>query len=748
MTAFTAAPLVATAAEHLTTPEAEASGESTIPSVMTMSGFSVPCRYMLSPHYNPDSPLCQTLHFIFQRYSPDRSHSNVYLLRSAIEHFLDYADQHNKINPEPLHITKFTDINTEVFSVFLNYLLDKKIPLAIAEKFKTAVTVVAKETGKIPLISLPVVPTNKRRGSPPLSPEGFETFESAYHQHVLKLQEKLRFRAEVDKALPYTASEIMEAIRPTVTKEMLFEWHTYLKNTGRKSGKRIYAPRFSRCTDDEIRALAEDDLCLKKFRAIYKRDIGNYACDGSSDPFKTGGFRNWDIDYARSIKTFIVHGYPFKYAIDDLYENYRISRLAVIPDDCDDVIKIILHRVSWANHEPGTKKLLLQDEIFSLYYPDIVDMTAVLLFMMFQSGWNKETALALDQNNFEHILTGTIEEAIKVVWSEKNRSQGTGKPFESPKRISMPTRNDDPYSFYNLIQLALQLSEPLAAYQFDTVPALLSEDRMNPLFLCIRPSRDWQRGGRHTSIAHAQTFLGGVQNFLKLYEVSDEGKRLTVASELTRRLRPTWLLYKKKHNPIALLSMTMGHADRDTTDIFYDNSGAAHHERLKRLRSELEEVIKLLRTRQFKGLLGKQAQADASAKLKVFHIPGKEKALWACADQNKPDWAGSEIIASTGRKCFEIEECIFCSQLRLFEDSLPYLMERESHLEELLDDASEAGFRSRIAKERAVLQFILDEWGDEDEIEAAARYRRYHSPLLPRDLRILEIIFESEEYNV
>jgi len=58
------------------------------------------------------------------------------------------------------------------------------------------------------------------------------------------------------------------------------------------------------------------------------------------------------------------------------------------------------------------------------------------------------------------------------------------------------------------------------------------------------------------------------------------------------------------------------------------------------------------------------------------------------------------------------------------------------------------GFKSRIAKEREALQFIVDEWGDEDEIATAARYRRRESPLLPRDLGILEIIFESEDENV
>jgi len=719
-----------------------------ISEVECVNGMRIECRYLMSPNYSPTSNVCLCLHWLFLLYSPSRTHPSGYLLRSGIEHFLDYLALHNQKNPKPLHILKYTDINTEIFTGFINYLHDNKINLACAEKLKTAMTAVAKETGKLPLIALPIVPVQKSNGSQPLSSEGFESFQLALTQHITVLWKKLKFRAEVEKAEPYTALAIMEEVRPTPTKENLFQWQKFLLSKGGKSKTEVYLSRFQNSPDEEIRALANDADGVKKFRKIYQRDIDKFNCDGSFDPFSTGGFANWKIDYARAVKTFIAYGFPFKYDMDDLYNNYRQKHLVSIPEDCDDVIKIIMHRLTGANRSSSQERTLPVDEVFSLYYADTLDMTAILLFMMFQSGWNKETALALDQDNHEHILSETIEAAIKVVFAEKNKSQGLGKPFESPKRISIPTRDDDPYSLYNLIRLSRMLSEPLTEFEFDHIPVVSSDERMNPLFLCIRPWAEWKKGGRHTSIANPKTFQVGVQFFLRQYEVIDDGKRLTMAAELTRRLRPTWLLYKKKHNPISLLSMAMAHADRDTTDIFYDNSSAAHQERMKRLRSELEEVINLLRTRQFKGLLGKQAQADASAKLKIFHIPGKSRALWGCADQTKPDWVGSAIIATTGQKCFAIKECIFCSQLRVFEDSLPFLMERESHLDELLADSSDMGFKSRIAKEREALQFIIDEWGDEDEVAAAARYRRRESPLLPRDLSILEIIFESEDENV
>ncbi|MCK8654632.1 hypothetical protein [Pseudomonas umsongensis] len=738
--------------------------ESTkITEVEASNGLRIECRYLMSPNYIPSANVCRSLHWLFLLYAPHRTHSNGYLLRSAIEHFLDYMAMHNLDNPEPLQIKKYTDINSEVFTGFDNYLRGKNIPVACAEKLKTAMTVVPKETGKLPLIALPIVAMDRNKGTPPLNSDGFESFELAITTHIMEVFKKLKFRAEVEKAEPYDAATVMEEVRPTPTKEWLFKWQKNEFKKKKRAKKETYHSRFRKCLDPEINALTDDPMGISKFIEIYHRDTPNAEAPKEEQeeqvaqqeqeeleeaPAEGKGFANWKVDYARIVKTFITHGFPFKFSSDELYSKYRQATVTTVPEGCDDIIAILLHRLTWANRSAQGEQLLKFDDVLGLYYPTITDMTAVLMFMMFQSGWNKETALALDQDNFEHLLTGTIEEAIKVVFSEKHRSQGAGKPFDAPKRINMPTRNDDPLSFYNLIQLAIELSGPLADYPFDVIPALASEEKMNPMFLCIRPWGDWAKGGRHTSIAHPKTFVVGVQHFLKRYEVIDAGGRLNSASELTRRFRPTWLLYKKKHNPMALLSMTMGHKDRETTDIFYDSSSAAHYERLRRLRSELEEVVKLLRTRQFRGLLGKQAQAEASASLKIFHIPGKRRALWGCANPMKPDWVGSEIIASTGRKCFAIKECIFCSQLRVFEDSLPFVMERASHLEELLGDAEDSGFSSRRSKELEVLQFILDEWGDEDEVTSAARYRRRESPLLPRDLSILEIIFESEEYNV
>ncbi|KPX16309.1 Uncharacterized protein ALO71_00924 [Pseudomonas amygdali pv. dendropanacis] len=725
---------------------ADAAANASITSVMTSNGKEVPCRYLDSPNYSHSSNVCLCLHWVHLLYCPTRNSARAYLLRDAIELFLDFRNVHNSVNPEPLQIHNYTDINSEIFIRFIEYVQDVGETLAKPELLKSAIKLVSEETGKLPLLTLPMVPMGvKKAKNEPLSKEGFDTLEYALTKHTNILWDKFAFREEVANAQPYTLEEVLHVVRPLPTKARLLQSFHYHKTNDLSINKNKWVALFLKSPDPAIAELGKDPAtALKKFRAIYADNVHKLPANGGdTDPLERVPMSFWEVDDARAVKTFLVNGYPFKIPLDDLYNDYRF--LYNVDGASEDVVKTLLHRYTSANRGDGLT-LLSVDDLLARYYPSLVDMTALLLFMMFQSGWNKETALSLDKDNFEHMLTGTIEEAVKVVFAEKERSQGLNKPFHSAKRINMPTSSDDPYSFYNLIQLAKFLSAPLAEFPFDQVPGMITEDKMNPLFLCIRPREDWSRGGRLTSIAHPKTFRVYVKWFLAQYEVIDNGKRLTTAKELTRRLRPTWLLYKKKHNPIALLSMSMGHANRDTTDIFYDNSAVAHAQRLQRLRSELEAVMQLLRTRQFKGLLGKHAQAQASEKWKVFHIPGQEKALWACADQTKPDWVGSEIIATTGKKCWAIKECIFCSKLRIFEDSLPYIIERESHISELLE-SGEGGFTSRYTKELEALQFILDEWGDEDDILGANKYRKRNGPLLPRDLDILEIIFESEDHH-
>ncbi|MDB6049230.1 MAG: hypothetical protein JWR17_1976 [Pseudomonas sp.] len=171
-------------------------------------------------------------------------------------------------------------------------------------------------------------------------------------------------------------------------------------------------------------------------------------------------------------------------------------------------------------------------------------------------------------------------------------------------------------------------------------------------------------------------------------------------------------------------------------------------EREERLRNELDAVVTLLVNRQFSGLLGKRAAERANASVKVFTMPGKDRPLWGCEDQLSPDWLGHENFVEPGRKCFRLEKCVGCSRVRIYEDSLPYLMEMLAHIEYELENESEGPRTADLLWRKQILEYLINDCHEEETIKLAVRYRRKHSPLLPRDMSSLRLIFEEEMSDV
>ncbi|MGZ4996684.1 MAG: hypothetical protein ACXV8J_02480 [Methylobacter sp.] len=675
-------------------------------------------------------------------------HTSGYLLRQAIILFIDFTVQYNKLNPSSLHINSFQKINAEVFNAFQKFLKKQNKSYLIAERFKTALLQVAQESQHLPIPQLPtIMRPRKKNKTEPLNKDTFAELTNALMEHIDKLYVKIEFRKKVAESEPYHYNDLLSELFPEHNRTNIFRWYQYYLSRGKCMETERIVKMLCKSTDTELLELSSDPECLLKFKKLYANKGGSYLLAEPLNPFESFGIRQWVPNNARSLNTMITHDYPFGIALDTLEQEYGHQGIQNFSKQCNNIVKVLLHRFVWCNcyHRIRYRTPLL-DDLLELYYPTMTDMAAIVIFIMLQTGWNKETVLAINGDDFEHILTGTINKTQMLIYSEKNRSQGKNKPFFAPKEFIALSNKTDKYSIYNLIILAKELSSSLVDKTFDYIPCTQEQETLNPLYLCIRYWADWvNKGGRHTSIANNKAFQTGIRNFLTTYPIMEKNRRMVSASDFTSRLRPTWIKYHRKNNPLSLIAMQQGHSTPDTTDIYYDSSGPAMQDRRERLRSELEAVVDLLRRREFAGLLGKSAQRIAETPMKIFHIPGKKKSLWGCADQFNPDWVGADRRIDKGQKCYSIQNCLFCSQVRIFEDSLPYLMERLSHVQELLDEREETDYSSQLGNEKEVIEFILDEWGDELALKEAVRYRRRNYPLLPRDLASLRVIFEDKD---
>ena len=703
-----------------------------IQAVNTSNGISVVCSYMNHPSWDPTSNICLSFHYIMVMCAPTRVTAWAFQLRLAIVYFLDFMSLYNSKHDASLHIRHLKDITPSLFKSFIKHLNKIGKGAIHAAKLKSCIQIASRETGVIPKLELPKVKLDRNSNTEPLSEDGVATLTMTTQAIVDSLREMVARRAIIDEAEPYTLEELQG------------HW------VFRLSTQDIV--RLDKCSDPEIITLSEQPDFLERFTELYKTSGTDVTVPPDYHPLPSNTIGWWksNLEPYRVVKTFITHGYPLKFKRESLAVEYSSAYL-INYDDLTDPVKMIIHKLAYVrkkfNDRWGeTKGLLLSvDEHMALYYPNSADIAGLVLFMMLQAGWNKETVTDIDQNNYLHGLTSAIEENIKLIFSEKNRGQGGDLPYFSPKQILSASDSENPYSLYNLILLSKDLSAPLAPYASHLIDPVRNRP-VNNMFSFIRPFNAWARaeGQAVGAIDYIGDFPTAVNQILAKHIIIDNGERITSANNLTGRLRSTWLYYNAEHTPYAFLSQMMGHESRDTTDESYDNSPVARAKRAKRLRSALERVVKLLRARKFQGLLCKQASAIANADLSIIHLPYFERALWACSDRSNPDWPGA-VKLQDGIKCEAFEHCIFCSKLRILEDSLPFLIERLSHINELLRDRAHAEFGSQLEAEQQEIERILDDWNDEDAIQDAIRYRAANSPLLPREMRDLKLIFRTGE---
>ncbi|ORL48576.1 hypothetical protein [Pseudomonas putida] len=728
--------------------------EIDVPVFYGTNGQPVACTYVKHPEWNESANVCMTLHFIMLTIGPRRVSSWGYKYRLAIQYFMDFLADYHLRHPRALHVTHIRDINPSIqqaFSIFLDRIGKTRKHAGV---LKSSISLGAKQSSAVPELVLPAIRATKSSETEPLSEEGVASLTLATRKNIEIIRQTIERRKLIDAVQPYTYEELKDHFHLRLSKEDVLTWvKHHIENRINMPLNKVMI-RVSKCTDPEITNLSSDPKILKKLREMVAADPSitipeNYVTNIRKMP----SWQSTVLDPHRVVKTFIEHGFPFKFTIDEIRTNYSGQGCRAI-ENCDDAIKLILNKLyenrAGFNRFYGKQGqyMLSLDEHLALYYPTITNMAGLATLMMLQAGWNKETIMDVDKDNFEHPLTSTIEESIKIVHAEKFRGQGLMVPYDQPKQILAASDADNPYSLYNLILLAKEFTAPLAPFINGVIDPIRNR-QVNTLFAYVRPWSGWALSQSSTGLAtldYSTQFSIGVSEFLKTYEVTDNGKRLTSSSEITRRLRVSWLFYNAESNPFAFLSQLLGHQSRDTTDKSYDNSPQARARRMKRLRSVLEHIVELLRARKFKGLLGKRARQLAKTQLSIFFLPHLERPLWACGNRYKPDWPGAPELPK-GVKCNALEQCLFCSRVWILEESLPYLIERLAHLDELLRDSSSAEFGSRYESEQEQISAILDEWPDLDALQEALQYRTENTPLLPRNLRDLRLIFKTGDLD-
>lgn len=664
-----------------------------ITAVTSLDGISIPCSYLEHALFSFSNHLCAGFHYVFTKYVPERSYSKGYGIRTAINRFLDFVVEHSAQSHPELHIVSFERMGVEEYRSFEQYLQRNNLSTDLAARLKGVLVNTAKSFNDgMPLLALPLIASPASIPREPLSETAYEQMTTFLKDYIDKLRVKLEFRKAVDQAIPYEKYEVRE----------------YCK---------------------ALADLPRENATNKKRDRTYDSPIA------------------WTINPLRALATLLQYGHPFYVPLKFFTTRYDDALNKTLSstgrEPVDFVYSVCREGALLRRYSPDSIEF---EELLGLYYPTLTDQVAIAVFLTLQTGWNKETVLALNKDKYQHVLTTSITSKKLLIVSEKQKSQSNKLPYFNPKQFSAFTDKADKYSSYNLIQLAKALSEPLGKQPRDA-HAPNPKKPANPLFLGIRGVRGWMNDsethpGRIVSLTSQLAWNDAVRDFLSAANIIDSGNRLESAEDIDGRLRVTWIQYvrNKRGHPLSLIALAQGHSEVETTDVSYDSSGAAMARRRVRLRAAQEELMDMFRKGEFQGLLANHNFDTVKvSQFRLFTIPGHEKPLWACMDSYNPTYPG--VIPIKDARCSRIEKCLFCSQIYILEDSLPYLMERLALLQRNAERNSD--FDPDAIAEMTIIQYVLDSWGDQEALGTARSYLRRYDALLPVDMRSLRIFFED-----
>ncbi len=735
---------------------------ASITKVISTSGQELECeRYLSHPEFSHQNELCAQLHYCFIKYASNRSRSKGIEFRKAIELFLDFRQKYNRFNsPAALHLNSLSDLNVTVFRQFERFLQKEHKEGRLKGKavgklgsFKHALNFVAEYTNSIPVLHIPSILYDRENKTEPFDDDTSAELEAALKAHTDHLFTILENRAKVHAARPYSFEELSHLVNPLVDRCNVIRWYQWALTAYTRKPNVVDLNTWLQKAEDPFlldfaKLPSATGERLKAWHAYYESDGSQYCLDVPVNPFGTY-VSSLVLDDYRTLKTLLVNGYPFGMSLDEIFEKFAYRPQFSFYERTGSVVQFLTtyhKQASAAKNEGGRLSL---DGLLYKYYPSDVDMACLIAFLMLQTGWNKETVIAIDPENFEDALSGILSESEITIYSEKNRSQGNHLPYHAPKLFKATTDRTNKYSAYNLIKLAQALSEPLAQQPFDWLRSHDKEHTISKLFLSLRNHGLWHQVGRFYSLSADSVFGTGVKEFLEKYPVYGNGRRIKSSKELTSRLRPTWFLKHKNTKPLSLVALIQGHGDTETTDLYYDSSGLAMKERYNRLRMEQEEIVNLLKQRKFSGLLGTAKTPTISkSELTIFYFPGHEKGLWGCSNRYAPDWPGFSQKVKSGEKCSPSTSCLFCSRCCIFEDSLPYLIDRYVQIEALLAEHEESDFSSTVKAERDVIDWIIMAWDDEEAVQRAFTYQQANTPLFPSDPTLFDVLFDDSETAV
>ncbi|MGB1200542.1 MAG: hypothetical protein ACPG5R_03180 [Cognaticolwellia aestuarii] len=352
-------------------------------------------------------------------------------------------------------------------------------------------------------------------------------------------------------------------------------------------------------------------------------------------------------------------------------------------------------------------------DVINYLYPSFFETYIIRWAIELETAWSPDIVKNINYKDFlfQPIPTEQKLAFIKSVKEKGQQSESSDLSIE--KRMIYPSNSEDKYSAYSLIKLWIKRTSRLR--KGINYKATVDSCDFEPFFIYLA---DWAnlKNGINIIVAIHHNAPND-ENFP--VKTNYQNKHLGFKFD-ERQLRPTSLYLKEKNQelPILLQVALFGHSDSALTDEHYKNTAHFQQIRKDKLSDELDSIQESIDNGSFKGTLVplKTEKRIKDKIITIFTDHTNQSPLSACTDNMNPDWAGSENLQLP---CRIFNKCLLCSRSSVFEDNIPFVVDRFLYLQQLKKTTRKNSFDSLYLDEFNAAKEVVEYWPYQEQIDQA-----------------------------
>lgn len=365
------------------------------------------------------------------------------------------------------------------------------------------------------------------------------------------------------------------------------------------------------------------------------------------------------------------------------------------------------------------------NELLNYLYPGFSEAYCIRWAIELEAAWTPDIVKNINSNDYEISIPNSSSTTTLIHSTKCKGQQSESAIGVTDKSLVWPSNKDNQNSAINLIKLWIRRTSRLRkGIHYEKIVEQIGTD---PFLIYLNDYSNFNKTKSTMIAMHPKAIGAECSTTRKRYQLNVLGFDFD-----ERQLKPTSLYLTEKNkslSPIMQVAL-LGHSDSSITDEFYKDDAHFQQIRKERLAKELNAIESSIKDNSFRAtLVPRRSEKTLQDQIiTIFTEHAGESPLSVCKDPYQPDWSPDSHIDTP---CHMFNKCLNCSQATVFEDNIPFIVDRYLYLQNQRSNLAENVFARLYGDEFIASKEIIESWPYQDQIQEAMDRTFIEGYLLP-----------------